>query len=75
MPTDLTIQKIFGSRVRHLRKLHSISQEKLAALSGLDRSYLGSVERGERNISIGNAYKIAGGLNVDIAELFKDGDR
>jgi transcriptional regulator with XRE-family HTH domain len=51
--------KSFGERVRRLRQAKRLSQEKLAQLSGLDRSYIGSVERGERNISLINIVKIA----------------
>jgi DNA-binding XRE family transcriptional regulator len=63
------IQKRFGERVRALRKEKDISQEALALVCDLDRAYIGGVERGERNISLVNIYKIAGGLNVPAKEL------
>ncbi|PID50432.1 MAG: transcriptional regulator [Proteobacteria bacterium] len=66
----LSIQLNFGSRVRAIRKSLGISQEALADLSELDRSYIGGVERGERNISLGNIEKIANALGVEIKELF-----
>lgn len=66
----LSIQLKFGSRVRAIRKSLGISQEALADLSELDRSYIGGVERGERNISLGNIEKIANALGVEIKELF-----
>ena len=54
----------FGNKVRELRKSKRLSQEDLALLCELDRSYIGSVERGERNISLINIYKIAKALNL-----------
>ncbi len=64
---DITGQ--FGKKVRHLRKLKSLSQDELAELCGLHRTYIGSVERGERNITLLNANKIANALSVSLAEL------
>lgn len=60
----------FGRRVRELRKAGGYSQERFAAASGLDRSYYGAVERGERNISLENITVIAGTLDVPVKELF-----
>jgi transcriptional regulator with XRE-family HTH domain len=68
--TPLTI--LFGLRVRSLRKSRGLSQEVLASLSELDRSYIGGVERGERNISLNNIFKIATALNLKIDKLFED---
>lgn len=70
MKKTVIIHKTFGSKVRCLRREKGISQEELAQLSCLDRSYIGSVERGERNISLSNIEKIAKALNVNIQELF-----
>jgi len=64
------IQTNFGDRVRQLRKRKGISQEALGFACGLDRSYIGGVERGERNISLINIYKIAKALGVKAGELF-----
>ena len=59
----------FGDKVRALRNEKHISQEKLAELADLHRTYIGSVERGERNISLINIKKIADALNIPISEL------
>jgi len=63
------IQKRFGERIREVRQQKGISQEALALSSDVDRAYLGGVERGERNISLINFYKIARGLGVPASEL------
>lgn len=61
----------FGARVRELRRARGISQEALADLAGLDRSYVGGVERGARNVSLVNIKKISEALNLSIEVLFK----
>lgn len=58
-----------GSRVREARIKSGLTQEKLSFESNLDRTYIGSVERGERNISIINLNKIAIALKISIVEL------
>ena len=69
--TDATkVQRRFGDRVRELRKKKGLSQEDLALACDLDRSYIGGVERGERNISLLNIQKIADALRVSARELF-----
>ncbi|MCG2504033.1 helix-turn-helix transcriptional regulator [Staphylococcus epidermidis] len=55
-----------------IRKSKQISQEKLGELSGLHRTYIGGVERAERNISIDNICKISKALNTPIYILFKE---
>ncbi|MDA8339703.1 MAG: helix-turn-helix transcriptional regulator [Nitrospiraceae bacterium] len=65
------IKKIFGKNVRIYREGSGISQEKLAHLCGLHRTYIGSIERGERNISLENIQKIADALQVKIIDLFE----
>lgn len=72
--TNLTEQEIilsFGSRVRTLRKIRGLSQEAFADLADLDRSYVGGVERGERNISLINIKKFAEALDISIEMLFQ----
>ena len=63
--------KVFGSRVRLRRAELGFSQEELAGVSGLHRTYIGAVERGERNISLANVIRIAAALELDPAELVK----
>ena len=64
--------KKLGLRVRQLRLAHGWSQEKLAQQCGLHRTYIGGVERGERNISAVNLLKIATAFGIPISELFLD---
>ncbi len=61
----------FGKKVQSIRNEQTISQEKLAELSELDRTYISSVERGQRNISILNIIKIAGALGVTASSLLE----
>lgn len=63
------IKKDFGERVRSIRMQKGFSQEDLALACGLDRSYIGGVERGERNISLINIRKIAEALGIPAKEL------
>jgi transcriptional regulator with XRE-family HTH domain len=68
---DKVILKLFGERVRVLRQARGISQEALALAAGLDRTYVGGVERGERNISLINIQKIAQALDVSPGDLLR----
>ncbi|MGH7836791.1 MAG: helix-turn-helix domain-containing protein [Candidatus Binataceae bacterium] len=61
----------FGDRIRQLRKKQSMSQEALALLCNLDRSYIGGVERGERNVSLVNIHRIAAALKLPPSELLR----
>ena len=67
---EAQIQKQFGEQVRSLRKQNGFSQEALALACELDRTYIGSIERGERNVSLLNICKIAAALGVPPKELF-----
>lgn len=64
-------RKAFGARVRELRKEIGLSQEGLAHEAGLDRSYMGQVERGKRNITLDNIYRIAEALGVEAGSLLQ----
>lgn len=59
----------FGNKVRELRLERKLSQEKLAELADLHRTYIGMIERGEKNITLVNIGKIAKALNVNKKEL------
>ena len=61
---------MFGQRVRELRKSKGLSQEAMAALAGLDRSYMGHIERGEKNITLLKIYQISEALEVEVVDLF-----
>lgn len=62
----------FGARVRERRKECGLSQEELAHQSGMHRTYVSSVERGERNIALVNIVALAGALDVDAGSLVGD---
>lgn len=64
------ILKRFGARVRMLRLSKGYSQESFAEECGLDRTYIGGVERGERNVALRNIEKIAKALGMTLSELF-----
>ena len=56
----------FGKRVREVRKSKEISQERLAEMAGIDRSYMGNIERGEKNITLKKVYEICDALEIEI---------
>lgn len=66
---ELVLKK-FGDRVRAERKKLGLSQEELSFRSGLHRTYIGMIERAEKNITLVNIEKIAKGLNVELKSLF-----
>ncbi len=66
----MNIKNLFGQRVRYFRQMKQLSQEALAHQSGLHRTYIGSVERGERNITLVNAEKIANALDQPLFVFF-----
>lgn len=72
LPPQELIKKSFGNRMRELREQKRISQEALADVCELDRTYIGGVERGERNLSLINIYRIAAGLDVSPSALLRD---
>ncbi|MBN71296.1 MULTISPECIES: helix-turn-helix domain-containing protein [Gimesia] len=63
------ILKRFGERVRELRKEQGYSQENFAYACELDRTYVGGIERGERNVALRNIERIADTLGISVAEL------
>jgi transcriptional regulator with XRE-family HTH domain len=66
---DKALLERIGNRIREQRTKANLSQEKLAFACDLDRTYIGSVERGERNISIINLRKIANALKIEVPAL------
>ncbi|CAD0002325.1 helix-turn-helix domain-containing protein [Flavobacterium chungangense] len=62
----------FGRRVREIRKERNLSQEELSFKADLHRTYIGMIERAEKNITLINIDKIAKALNVDLKELFDE---
>ncbi len=69
--TTNKVRKAFGNRVRELRRGEGYSQEGFADVSGLHRTYIGSIERGEQNISIDNMAKLAKALRISLSDLLK----
>lgn len=69
MPTDP--RALFGLRLAEVRRARGLSQERLALESGIARSYLGGVERGQRNIALLNIYRLADALGVPPASLLE----
>ena len=68
-PLDVRIR--FGRAVRQRRQKLGVSQEEFADLCGLDRTYIGGIERGERNLSMVNIEKIALTFKISLSELFR----
>jgi transcriptional regulator with XRE-family HTH domain len=69
MPQDIRIR--FGRALRRRRQKLGLSQEAFADMCQLDRTYIGGIERGERNVALVNIEKIAGALQIPIARLFR----
>lgn len=67
--TETPVLKAFGLAIRNARSGRGISQEALADLAQLDRSYMGGIERGEHNLSLINITKVAAALGISVAEL------
>lgn len=67
----MSAKEKLGARIREIRVKKKITQEALASKSGIERTFISHIERGERNISIETIEKIAFGLGVNIADLFK----
>ena len=71
MTTEEKFLKEFGSRISSLRRKKNLTQEQLADIVDLHRTYIGFIEQGKRNPSISNIQKIAKALQVSLRELFK----
>jgi transcriptional regulator with XRE-family HTH domain len=68
----MNIKQKFGKNLKRLRLERGISQESLALIADLDRTYIPSIEKGSRNVSITVLEKLSIALNADINEFFKD---
>ena len=66
------LQTVLGGRIRELRSKKGFSQESFADHCGLHRTYMGGIERGERNLTIQTVATVAKGLGLTISELFAD---
>ena len=66
-------RRLFGEQLKALRLHRGLSQERLAHLARLHRTYVGAVERGERNISLLNIWRLAEALNVQPSDFFENG--
>jgi transcriptional regulator, XRE family protein len=66
------ILKVFGTNLRKYREERNISQEKIAEMAGLHRTYISDIERFQRSISLGNVQKIADALEIETFLLFKE---
>lgn len=71
MGTHMSILAKFGKKVRTVREKKGITQEVLAERAGVHRTYVGMIERGEKNITLKNIEKYAKALDVSISELFE----
>ena len=71
MPSKPIPLKVLGERIREMRKIKNLTQEDLAYESEIDRSYIGGVDRGERNLSFDKLCQIASALDCDVAALTK----
>jgi transcriptional regulator with XRE-family HTH domain len=69
--SEKDLRHVFAINVRRIRHEKNLSQEELAALSGLHRTYISDIEREERNISLANIDRIASALDVDPSKLLE----
>ncbi len=68
----MDIKEKVGVKIRQLRQEHGLSQETFADLCELDRTYISSIEKGKRNVSIVNLEKIANALKINLSTLFEN---
>lgn len=71
MRNENELLKQFGEKVQILRKERKLSQEELAYLAGFHRTYIGMIERAERNITLSNLKRLADALNIPIKTFFE----
>ncbi len=68
---NMDVKAEYGKKVREIRKKEGVSQESLADLAGLDRTYISDIENGKRNVSIETIFKITEALKTPVVEFFK----
>ena len=68
----MILNKELGLRIRNYRKQNKISQERLAEMCGLHPTYIGQVERGEKNVTIESLYRITSALEISLSDLFQN---
>ena len=68
----MNVTQVFSENIKRIRLENALSQETLADLAGLHRTYIGAVERGERNITLLNANKVAEALGVKLSECLEE---
>lgn len=68
----MNIKQKFGIKIKNLRKSKGLSQEKLANLAEIDRTYLPTIEKGERNVSIEVIERLANALDISVKDLFDE---
>lgn len=73
--TDEAMAKRFGALVRRLRLQRGLSQERFGEVSGLHRTYIGMVERGETNVTLATAYELAGALELGLSSILLELER
>ncbi|MDP9474446.1 MAG: helix-turn-helix domain-containing protein [Actinomycetota bacterium] len=73
--SDEALAKRFGALVRGLRLQRGLSQERFGEVSGLHRTYIGMVERGETNVTLATAYKLAGALGLGLSSILAELER
>lgn len=69
------IAKSLGKTIREHRKAHRLSQERFGELAGVHRTYVGMIERGEKNITLSNLVKIANALGLTLSELIRAAEK
>ena len=69
---EKNVNKVFGRRVAELRKRAGFSQEKFAFQCNIDRTYIGTIERGEKSPTLNTIHKIAQALNMPLHQLFEN---
>lgn len=68
---SMDVKAEYGKKVKEIRKKKGVSQESLADLAGLDRTYISDIENGKRNVSLETIFKIAEALNIPVVEFFE----